>query len=232
MTFLLSLLQENLAADLLPENEPTVEKLNFVDLAMEGGWIMAPILLLSLIAIAIFVSKYFEIGAANKASTDAFMSNIKSLVEADDINGALNLCKSSKHPISNMIHKGIVHIGRPMSEIRQALDNVGNQEVFVLEKGISSIAMVANAAPMLGFLGTVLGMIEAFYQMSNAGSNIDITLLSGGIYTAMVTTVAGLIVGIIAYFAYNILTSKIKKVVYSLETVATDFMDILIKPIK
>jgi biopolymer transport protein ExbB len=232
MNYISLIIQENLTGEELPEAVAEgVAKLDFIDLAMEGGWIMVPIILLSFVAIAIFITKYFEINVAGRPA-DGFMNNIKELVENDDISGAMSLCRNNEHPISNMIHKGLTHMGRPMSEIKETLENIGNQEIFILEKGLSSVAMVASAAPMIGFLGTVLGMIEAFFQMSNAGSNIDISLLSGGIYTAMVTTVAGLIVGLIGYFAYNILTAKIKKVVYNMESVTGDFMDILIKPIK
>lgn len=224
-------IQENLTGELMQEAvKEGVTKLNFIDLAMKGGWIMIPIVLLSLVAISIFITKYFEINTASKPAPE-LMDGVKELIEKEDLNGALSLCRSNSHPMARMVHKGLVYMGRPMSDIKEALENVGNQEIFILEKGLSSIAMVASAAPMLGFLGTVMGMIDAFYQMSNAGANVDITLLSGGIYTAMVTTVAGLIVGLIGYFCYNILTAKVKKVVYNMEQVTGEFMDILVKPI-
>jgi len=129
-----------------------------------------------------------------------------------------------------MIEKGIVRIGRPLNDVNTAIENIGNLEVSKLEKGLPVLASVAGGAPMIGFLGTVMGMIQAFYDMANAGNNIDVTLLSSGIYQAMVTTVAGLIVGIIAYFGYNILVSRVENVVFKMEASTTEFMDLLNEP--
>jgi len=130
-----------------------------------------------------------------------------------------------------MVEKGITRIGRPLNDVNTAIENVGKLEIYKLEKGLPTLATVAGAAPMIGFLGTVIGMIKAFYDMANAGNNIDVSLLSNGIYTALVTTVAGLIVGILAYFAYNILVSKVEKVIFRLEATSTEFMDILNEPV-
>ena len=141
------------------------------------------------------------------------------------------LCRHNSHPASRMIEKGISRIGRPLNDVSAAIENVGNLEISKLEKGLPVLASVAGGAPMLGFLGTVMGMIQAFYDMANAGNNIDVTLLSTGIYQAMVTTVAGLIVGIIAYFAYNILVANVEKVVFKMEATTTEFMDLLNEPI-
>ncbi|HPR33093.1 MAG TPA: MotA/TolQ/ExbB proton channel family protein, partial [Prolixibacteraceae bacterium] len=146
------------------------------------------------------------------------------------IDAALALCRSTNKPIARMIEKGIVRIGRPLNDVNTAIENIGNLEVSKLEKGLPVLASVAGGAPMIGFLGTVMGMIQAFYDMANAGNNIDVTLLSSGIYQAMVTTVAGLIVGIIAYFGYNILVSRVENVVFKMEASTTEFMDLLNEP--
>jgi len=142
------------------------------------------------------------------------------------------LCRSNEAPVARMIEKGISRIGRPLNDVNTAIENVGNLEISKLEKGFPALASVSGGAPMLGFLGTVIGMVQAFYNMSSAGSNVDVTILSGGIYLAMVTTVAGLIVGITAYFAYNILVAKVESVVFKMEATTSEFMDLLHEPAK
>lgn len=203
--------------------------LNFVDLAFKGGPIMIPIILLSFVGVYIFFDRYFAIKKAGKTDT-SLMDKVKIYIASGKIDAALALCRNNDNPAARMIEKGISRIGRPMQDVNAAIDNVGNLEVSKLEKGLPVLASVAGGAPMLGFLGTVTGMIQAFYDMSNAGNNIDITLLSAGIYQAMVTTVAGLIVGIIAYFAYNILVTNVEKVVFKLEATTSEFMDLLNEP--
>ena len=146
------------------------------------------------------------------------------------LDSALSLCKNNDSPIARMIEKGLHRIGRPLNDINAAIENVGKLEVSRLEKNIAGLATIAGAAPMLGFLGTVIGMIIAFYDMSMAGNNIDIGLLSNGIYQAMITTVGGLIVGIIAFVCYNILVAKVENLVYILEARSTEFMDLLHEP--
>jgi len=204
--------------------------ISFFDLAMKGGWVMIPIVLLSIIAVYIFTERYFSIRKAAKENLD-FMNRIKDYIHDDKVESALALCQSLNSPIVRMIEKGIQRIGRPLNDINTAIENVGKLEIYKLEKGLPTLATVAGAAPMIGFLGTVMGMIRAFYNMSMAGSNIDVSLLSDGIYTAMVTTVAGLIVGILAYFAYNILVAKVEKVVFKLEASTSVFMDLLNEPV-
>ena len=201
------------------------------DLAVKGGWIMIPILVLSVLAIYIFTERYFAIRKASKTDEN-FMNRIKDYIHDGKIESALTLCRSTDSPIARMIDKGIQRIGRPLNDINTAIENVGRLEVFKLERGLPALATAAGGAPMLGFLGTVTGMVRAFYDMSMAGNNIDIELLSSGIYEAMVTTVAGLLVGIIAYFAYNILVASIEKVVNDLEANTTEFMDLLNEPVK
>ena len=137
-----------------------------------------------------------------------------------------------ENPVARMIEKGISRIGRPLNDVNAAIENVGKLEIYKLEKGLPTLATVAGGAPMIGFLGTVIGMVQAFHQMSTAGNNIDVSQLSGGIYTALITTVAGLIVGIIAYFAYNTLVARVDKVINNMEAGASEFIDLLNEPAK
>jgi len=204
--------------------------LSYWELAFKGGPVMIPIIILSLIAVYIFIERYFVIRRLSKEDIN-FMDKIKDFIHDGKIESAQTLCQSIDTPITRMIEKGIQRIGRPLNDINAAIENVGRLEIYKLEKGLPTLATVAGAAPMIGFLGTVMGMIIAFYDMSNAGSNINVALLSNGIYTAMVTTVAGLIVGIIAYFAYNILVAKVEKIVNQLEARTSEFMDLLNEPV-
>ncbi|PLW99127.1 MAG: biopolymer transporter ExbB [Marinilabiliales bacterium] len=203
--------------------------LSLWDLALKGGWIMIPILLLSVIAVYIFFERLFAIQRAAKDDA-SFMNRIKENIAAGKVEDALSYCRQIDTPVSRMIEKGINRIGRPLNDINAAIENVGKLEVSKLEKNLATLATTSGAAPMIGFLGTVIGMIRAFYDMANAGANIDVGLLSNGIYTAMVTTVAGLIVGIVAYLAYNLLVARVEKVVNQLEARATEFMDLLYEP--
>jgi len=209
--------------------EPEGISTKFIDLAMKGGWIMVPILVLSIIAVYIFFERYFAIKKASKFDS-GLLEKVKVYITTGKIDAAIALCRSNANPASRMMEKGISRIGRPLTDVNAAIENVGNLEISKLEKGLPVLASVAGGAPMIGFLGTVMGMIQAFYDMSNAGNNIDVTLLSTGIYQAMVTTVAGLIVGIIAYFAYNILVSNVEKVVFKMEATTSEFMDLLNEP--
>ena len=201
------------------------------DLALKGGWIMIPIAVLSVIAIYIFVERYFAIRKASQTDEN-FMNRIKDYIHDGKIDSALALCHSTDSPIARMIEKGIQRIGRPLNDINAAIENVGRLEVFKLEHGLPALASAAGGAPMIGFLGTVTGMIRSFYDMTMAGNNVDVHVLSSGIYEALVTTVAGLVVGIIAYFAYNILVANIEKIVNGLEAYTTEFMDLLNEPVK
>lgn len=209
--------------------QPTAISLSIWELALKGGWIMLPIALMSVIAVYIFVERYIVINRASKDEHN-FMNNIRDFIHNGRIDSALSLCKNNQTPIARMIEKGIIRIGKPLNDINAAIENVGKLEVSKLEKKMAALATIAGAAPMLGFLGTVTGMVQAFYDMSMAGNNIDIALLSGGIYQAMITTVAGLIVGILGYICYNILVARVEKVVFILEARATEFMDLLHEP--
>jgi biopolymer transport protein ExbB len=201
------------------------------ELALKGGWILAILAVLSIIAVYIFIERFSAISKGSKEQKN-FMNNIRDFIHEGRIDSALSLCRHNESPIARMIEKGLNRIGRPLNDINAAIENVGKLEVSKLEKNIAGLATISGAGPMLGFLGTVIGMIRAFYDMSMAGNNVDIALLSTGIYQAMVTTVAGLIVGIIAFVCYNILVSRIEKLVFILEARATEFMDVLHEPSK
>jgi len=192
---------------------------------------MIPIFLLSIISIYILVERSIAIKNAQKEDPN-FMNNIKEYILDGKIESALTICKSQNTPLARMIEKGVRRLGRPLNDVNAAIENVGKIEVAKLEKGFAFLATAAGAAPMLGFLGTVTGMIKAFYNMASAGNNIDITLLSSGIYEAMVTTVAGLVVGIMAYLAYNYLVARVEHIVNMLEARTTEFMDLLNEPVK
>lgn len=205
------------------------ETLTIWSLMFKGGIVMIPLLILSIIAVYIFIERYFAISRASGEEIN-FMNNIRDFIHNGRIDSAKSLCRNNQSPIARMVAKGIVRIGRPLTDINAAIENVGKLEIAKLEKNIAVLATVAGAAPMLGFLGTVIGMVRAFYNMSMAGPNIDISLLAGGIYEAMITTITGLTVGIIAYICYNILVARIEKVVFMLEARATEFMDLLHEP--
>jgi len=202
---------------------------SLIDMAVKGGWLMIVLAVLSVIAIYIFGKKWWMIRQASKIDKD-FMMDIRDYIHDGKIKSAKTLCGKFDTPVARMVESGIDRIGKPLSDIQTAVENVGNVEVARLEKGLPYLAMIAGGAPMIGFLGTVIGMVQAFFNMSKAGANIDISLLSGGIYTAMITTVGGLIVGIIAYFGYNYLTSKVSNVVFQMESSTIEFMDLLDEP--
>lgn len=211
----------------------TAEKvsMSFMDMAMNGGWLMIPLFVLLFLAVYIFIERLRVINAASK-NDPKFMSKIKDYIFDGKVESAKKLCKQTNSPSSRMIEKGISRIGRPMNDVQVAIENVGNIEVAKLEKSLSLLASAAGGAPMIGFLGTVTGMVQAFFDMANAGTNVDIKVLSSGIYQAMITTVAGLIVGIAAYFAYNYLVSRVGKIVNDMEDKTMEFMDLLNEPVK
>lgn len=215
------------AAEVLPQQQQMSYSL--IEMATKGGWLMIVLLALSIIAIYIFGKKWWMIRQAGKMDKD-FMMDIRDYIHDGKLKSAQTLCTKYDTPVSRMIEAGVERYGKPLPDIQAAVENVGNVEVARLEKGLPYLATIAGGAPMIGFLGTVTGMIRAFFNMANAGNNIDITLLSSGIYEAMVTTVGGLIVGILAYFGYNFLTAKVSEVVYKMETNTIKFMDILGEP--
>lgn len=227
MTFLELSMQEG-AAVLEPAG---AGKLTLLDFAIKGGWVMIPIALLSLVAAYIFIERFYVIKKAAREDTN-FMNRIKDYIHDGKLDAALALCRSSDSPSSSMVEKGISRLGRPLQDISTAIENVGKLEISKLERGFPTLATITGAEPMLGFLGTVIGMVQSFYAMAQAGNNIEVSLLSDGIYTALITTVAGLSVGILGYFAYNTLVVKVEKVVFNLEATLTEFMDILNEPLK
>jgi biopolymer transport protein ExbB len=204
---------------------------SFIELAIKGGWVMIPIVLLSFVAVYIFFERWFAIKRAAGIDQN-FMNRIKDYIIDGKVDAAKTLCQSTDNPVAKMIEKGISRIGRPLNDVNAAIENVGRLEVFKLERGLPTLASVAGGAPMIGFLGTVIGMVQAFHQMSTAGNNINVGQLSAGIYTALITTVAGLIVGIIAYFAYNVLVARVDKVINTMEASSTEFIDLLNEPVK
>lgn len=224
------------ATDTLAQAEaPTEKTLSVLELITSGGVggiiIMITLFILSVIAVYIFIERYLTIKKAAQEDQN-FMNEIKDFIHDGKLEAARSLCRSTPTPISRMIEKGVNRIGKPLSDIAAAIENTGKLELFKLEKNLATLATISGAAPMIGFLGTVIGMILAFHEMASAGGNIDVEMLSEGIYTAMVTTVAGLIVGIVAFIAYNLLVAKVEKVVFKMEARTTEFLDILNEPVK
>ena len=216
---------ENTAATTAPE------RITLWDMALNGGWIMLVLVLLLVLAIYIFIERFLTLNGALKGQEDEqFMDKIRQFVHEGNVDAARSLAKETSTPLGRMISKGFSRLGRPLPDIQAAIENEGQLEVARLEKRVSYVATVASLGPMIGFLGTVTGMITAFQDMAHAGNNISIQTLSGGISTAMVTTVGGLIVGIICYFLYNLLVTRINKVVFELEVRANEFMDLLHEP--
>ena len=207
------------------------ESVSYLDLALKGGWVMVPIAIISIIAVYIFVERYTAIRNASRIDQN-FMNRIRDYIHDGKIESATALCQSTKNPLAKMIEKGISRIGRPLSDINTAIENIGQVEVYKLEKGLPILASCAGGAPMLGFFGTVIGMVKTFMDMSSAGNSLDITLLSTGIYVALITTVGGLLVGIPSYFAYNYLVARVEEMVNQLEAHTLEFMDLLNEPLK
>ncbi len=205
--------------------------MSLLDLYFAGGWVMYPITLLSFVALYIFIERYVVIKQAAREDVN-FMNRIKDYMHDGKVDAALQLCRSTNSPAARMVEKGLTRLGRPLNDISAAIENVGRLEIYKLEKGFPTLATIAGAEPLLGFFGTVIGMVQAFYQMSVAGNALDISTLSGGIYVALITTVGGLIVSILAFFGYNTLVVRVEKVVYNLEATSVEFMDILNEPVK
>lgn len=203
--------------------------MNAFDLALKGGWLMIVLLILLLMSIYVLIERTLVINKAAKED-NSFMNRIKDYIHDGKIDAAVNLCRNTDTPTSRMVEKGISRLGRPTADVMSTIENQGNIEISQLEKGLPVLATSASGAPMVGFLGTVTGMVRAFMDMANAGANVDVNILSTGIYEALVTTVGGLIVGIIALFAYNYLTTRIKGIVNKLEMRIMEFMDILNEP--
>ncbi|HMR57524.1 MAG TPA: MotA/TolQ/ExbB proton channel family protein [Cyclobacteriaceae bacterium] len=205
------------------------QSISMWSLVMAGGPLMIPLAICSVIAIYIFVERVLTVNKAN-VNSDVFMGRIKELVQKGDINGAKMVCAQHDTPIARMIEKGVSRIGSPLKTIEASIENVGKIEVFRLEKNLSVMATIAGAAPMIGFLGTVIGMVRAFIAIAQEEGSVSPKLLADGIYTAMVTTVAGLVVGIIAYLGYNYLVTRVSKVIHKMEYSSIEFIDLLQEP--
>lgn len=212
------------SADAIKEVE-----VNVLQLLMEGGWyIMLPLALMSLIGMYVFFERYLAIRKADQVSPD-FMQKLKDYISQGQLSSARNLCADGNTPVARMLDKGISRIGKPLKDISVAIENVGKLEIYRLEKNLSTLATVAGAAPMVGFLGTVIGMVNVFLDMEAAGT-VQVSDISSGTKQAMVTTIVGLIVGILAYMAYNHLVSKVSKVIHRMEANSLEFIDILEEP--
>ena len=216
-------------AQIITESSPESNTLSVIELAVNGGVMMIPILLSSFVAVYVFVERILTINKANQ-NPDLFIGRIKEMVLKGDIQGARLLCTQFDSPIARMIEKGVSRIGSPLKNIEASIENVGKIELFKLEKNLSLLATVSGAAPMMGFLGTVIGMVQAFISIAQEEGSVSPKLLSSGIYTAMITTVAGLIVGIMAYLAYNYLVTRVSKVVHQMEYSSIEFIDLLQEP--
>lgn len=215
-----------------PTTDTVIETISIWQLIVDGGWyIMGPLGIMSLIAIYLIIERSLAIRRANREEKD-FMNKIRDYISEGKIDSARNLCARSTTPISRMLDKGLTRIGKPMKDIEVSIENAGKLEIYELEKGLSVLATIAGAAPMIGFLGTVIGMIVTFHTMKISGAGVEISQLSGGIMQAMVTTVAGLLIGIIAYVAYNTLVARVNKVVQNMEAHTIAFMDVLDQPAK
>ena len=208
----------------------TQEPLRFGDLLVKGGWVLVPIGILALLALVIFFERYFTIRKAAKSEAD-LMGSVKSSIVSGNLEAAIAICKNSNTPLGRMLQKGLLRIGRPIKDIEGAIENTGKLEVSKLEKNIGILGIVAGIAPMFGFLGTIIGVIKIFYDISETG-NLSIGVISGGLYVKMITSAAGLMVGIVAYVGYHILNIMVEKVILRLETDAIEFIDLLEEPSK
>ncbi|MEO9570736.1 MAG: MotA/TolQ/ExbB proton channel family protein [Polaribacter sp.] len=229
---MISFYQEN--KEFVEEVVSEKKTLSIYNLIMDGGLggqiIIAILFVLLTVALYIYFERFFAIKAASKIDQN-FMNQIKEYISNSKLESANALCKSKNTPTARLIGKGISRIGKPLEDINTAIETAGKLEVYQLEKNVSILATIAGAAPMIGFLGTVIGMIVAIHEIANAGGQIDIKMLSDGLYTAMTTTVAGLIVGIIAYITYNHLVVRTDKVVYQMEAKSVEFLDLLNEPV-
>jgi biopolymer transport protein ExbB len=204
--------------------EQTEEMVSFFSIILKGGWLMIPMAILAILAVYVFVEKLLTIKKAGKVDNE-FMMNLKDHMFNGNIESAKDLCRNTNSPIARMVEKGVQKKDKSKEEINASIENVGKLEVYKLEKRLPFLATVSGAAPMIGFLGTVIGMIRAFFNMANAGNNIDPTVLAEGIYEALVTTAVGLLSGISAYIAYNYLVALVDKVVFTMENSTIEFID-------
>jgi len=220
------------APEVAADEQTAAASQNIVDIIASGGImgivIVSILLVLSFLALYIFIERFLTIKRAGKIDEN-FINNIRAAVATGNIEGAKALCRSTDAPAARMIEKGLMRIGKPLKDIDAAIENVGNLEVFKLEKNLSTLASISGAAPMIGFLGTVTGMILAFYNMASQ-SNVTPSVLAGGIYQALITTAFGLVIGIFSFVGYNLLVANVEKVIFQMEKTTIDFMDLLQEP--
>ena len=207
---------------------PTSEELRFIELLFKGGWVMLPLALLAFMGLVIFVERYLTIRKASKDEMN-LMLQVKQSVKSAKLDSALAICRNSNTPLGRMLEKGLLRIGRPIKDIEGAIENVGKLEVSKLEKNISILGIIAGIAPMLGFVGTIIGVITIFHEVSVKGI-IEIGTISGGLYVKMITSATGLIIGIIAYVLYHILNIMVDRIILKMETDAIEFIDLLEEP--
>lgn len=206
-----------------------VEKISMIDLLNKGGWIMYPLYVLFIVTIFVFTERFIAIRKAGKIE-DNFMSIIRDNIVTGNISAARSLAKNTPNPAAKMIDKGLQRIGKPIDAIEKSMENVGKLEIYKMERNISILSLIAGIAPMFGFLGTIVGMIQLFYNINNSG--FELNTIAGGIYVKMVTSAAGLIIGLVAYLAYNFLSTQIDKTVYKMEAASSEFIDVLQEPTK
>jgi biopolymer transport protein ExbB len=205
-----------------------VNELRFIDLLVKGGWVMIPLLILAFLALVIFIERYLTIRKASRAEAN-LMQQVKHSIVTGKLDSALAICKSSNTPLGHMLQKGLLRIGRPIKDIEGAIENVGKLEVSKLEKNISILGIIAGIAPMLGFVGTIAGVIQIFYNISLT-DNISMGNIAGGLYVKMITSASGLIIGILAYVGYHILNIMVDRIILNMETDAIEFIDLLEEP--
>lgn len=207
----------------------TAEKISLLDLLQKGGWIMYPLYILLFIALFFFFERLIAIRKAAKID-DSFMNIIRDNIVSGNIAAARSLAKNTQNPVARMIDKGIQRIGKPIESIERSMENVGKLEMYKMERNLSILSLIAGIAPMFGFLGTIVGMIQLFYNINNSG--FELNTIAGGIYVKMITSGSGLIVGLIAYVAHNVLSSQIEKTAFKMEQASTEFLDVLQEPTK
>ena len=216
------------AAAATTQTMQTGEELRFIELLFKGGWVMVPLALLAFMGLVIFVERYLTIRKASKDEMN-LMLQVKQSVKSANLESALTICRNSNTPLGRMLEKGLLRIGRPIKDIEGAIENVGKLEVSKLEKNISILGIIAGIAPMLGFVGTIIGVITIFHEVSVKGI-IEIGTISGGLYVKMITSATGLIIGIIAYVLYHILNIMVDRIILKMETDAIEFIDLLEEP--
>ena len=219
----------NTATETVAETAGSDGSVSLFEILMKGGWTMIPLIILSVWALYIFIERVLTLKKASE-NPEAFMDEIRNKVVAGDLEGAKLLCKQTETSLARMIEKGLHRIGSPLKNIEASIENVGKIEIYKLERNLSVLATISGAAPMIGFFGTVLGMIKAFIAIAQQEGAVSPSDLAGGIYEAMITTAAGLFVGILAYVAYNYLVTKVDKVVHNMEHSTINFIDLLQEP--